>query len=66
MIWESLIWKKNNINGGSIQYFICKKNSKYKTNYKVINKVLNEEKKFKLENKKTFLNFYKEINAISL
>ena len=56
--------KKNNINGGSIQYFICKKNSKYKTNYKVINKVLNEEKKFKLENKKTFLNFYKEINAI--
>ena len=56
--------KKNDINGGSTQYFICKKKSKYKTNYKIIKKVLNEERKFKLENKKTFLNFYKEINAI--
>ena len=56
--------KRNNINGGSTQYFICKKNSKYKTNYKTINKILNEERKFKLENKKTFLNFYKEINTI--
>ena len=56
--------KRNNINGGSTQYFICKKNSKYKTNYKVINKILSEEKKFKLENKKTFLNFYKEISTI--
>ena len=56
--------KRNNINGGSTQYFICKKNSKYKTNYKPINKILNEERKFKLENKKTFLNFYKEINTI--
>ena len=35
--------KKNNINGGSTQYFICKKNSKYKTNYKVINKILHED-----------------------
>ena len=56
--------KRNNINGGSTQYFICKKKAKYKTNYKVINKILNEERKFKLENKKTFLNFYKEINTI--
>ena len=56
--------KRNNINGGSTQYFICKNNSKYKTNYKTINKILNEERKFKLENKKTFLNFYKEINTI--
>ena len=54
--------KRNNINGGSTQYFICKNNSKFKTNHKVINKILNEETKFKLENKKTFLNFYKEIN----
>ena len=56
--------KRNNINGGSTQYFICKKNSKYKTNYKAINKILNEERKFKLENKETFLNFYKKINTI--
>ena len=56
--------KRNNINGGSTQYFICKKNSKYKTNYKPINKTLNEERKFKLENKKTFLSFFKKINNI--
>jgi len=56
--------KKNNINGGSTQYFICKKKSKYKTNHKVINKVLKEEKKYKLERKQTFLNFFNEINII--
>ena len=56
--------KRNNINGGSTQYFICKKNSKYKTNYKVINKTLNEEQKFRLESKKTFLSFFKKINNI--
>ena len=48
--------KMNNINGGSTQYFICKKNSKYKTNYKIINKILSEERKFKLKKKKTFMN----------
>jgi hypothetical protein len=56
--------KKNSINGGSTQYFICKKKAKYKTNYKVINKTLKEEKKYKLENKKTFLSFFNEINII--
>ncbi len=56
--------KRNNINGGSTQYFICKKNSKYKTNYKIINKTLNEEQKFRLESKKTFLSFFKKINNI--
>ena len=55
--------KKNTINGGSTQYFICKKDSKYKNNYKFINKVLKEEKKFKLREKKTFVNFFKKINA---
>ena len=50
--------KKNTINGGSTQYFICKKNSKYKNNYKSINQVLKEEEKFKLREKKTFINFF--------
>ena len=36
---------------------------KYKNNYKSINKVLKEEKKFKLREKKTFVNFFKKINA---
>ena len=54
--------KKNAINGGSTQYFICKKNSKYKNNYKIIKHVLREEKKFKLTEKRTFINFFKRIN----
>jgi len=58
--------KRNNINGGSVQYLICKKNSKYKTNYKIIKKILNEEKKLKLDKKKTYLDFFKEINNIKL
>jgi len=56
--------KKNNINGGSTQYFICKKNSNYKTNHKSLNKVLSEEKRFKLEKRSTFVKFYNEINLI--
>jgi len=56
--------KRNNINGGSVQYLICKKNSKYKTNYKAIKKVLNEEKRLKLDKKKTYLDFIKVINNV--
>ena len=56
--------KKNNINGGSTQYFICKENSNYKTNHKTLNKILSEEKQFKLEKKSTFIKFYNEINLI--
>ncbi len=56
--------KLNSINGGSTQYFICRKESKYKNNYKIINKILNDEKKYKLENKSTFVKFFKEINFI--
>ena len=58
--------KRNNINGGSTQYLICKKNSKFKTNNKIIKKILNEEKIMKLESKKTYLAFFKEINNIKL
>ena len=56
--------KKNNINGGSTQYFICKKEAKYKTNYKIINSILKQEKKLKLENTKTFKNFFNEIKIV--
>ena len=58
--------KKNSINGGSTQYLICKKNSKYKTNYRVIKKILTEEKRLKLDKKETYINFFKEINNIKL
>ena len=58
--------KRNNINGGSTQYLICKKNSKFSTNNKIIKKILKEEKIMKLESKKTYLDFFKEINSIKL
>ena len=50
--------KKNDINGGSTQYLICKKNSNFPTNSKVIKKILNEEKKMKLESKKNIPRFF--------
>ena len=56
--------KKNNINGGSTQYFICKKKANFIVNYNVINKILYEEKKNKLKEKKTFIKFFNEINII--
>ena len=56
--------KQNNINGGSMRYFICHNNSIYLTNYKVLNSVLNDEKKYSLENKITYNKFYNKINLV--
>lgn len=53
--------KKNNINGGSTQYLICKKTSKRKNNFKIIKKFLKDEKKIGLNQIKTIQNFYKKI-----
>ena len=53
--------KQNNINGGSMRYFICHNNSIYLTNYRVLNSVLNDEKKYSLENKSTYNKFYNKI-----
>jgi len=54
--------KTNSINGGSMRYFICHNYSKYKNNFKNINKILNEEIKLKLDKPKTFRKFFKLIN----
>ncbi len=56
--------KNNDINGGSSRYFICHRNAKFKMNKKKIIKILRQEKKLKLEDKKSYLNFYKKINLI--
>ena len=56
--------KFNEINGGSSQYFICHKNSKFKPNLNRINKIRNLEKKANLSSIKTFKKFYKKINNI--
>ena len=54
--------RTNNINGGSTQYFICKRKSIHKTKKKNINKLIKKEIKMNLKRKKTFLNFFDEIN----
>ncbi len=56
--------KNNDINGGSSRYLICHKNAKFKVNKKKITKILRQEKKLKLEDKKSYLNFFKKINLI--
>ena len=56
--------RTNNINGGSTQYFICKNNAKFKTNYKTINKFVKKENIMRLTNKKTFLRFFNHINKM--
>ena len=56
--------KYNNINGGSTQYFICKKNSKFKNNTKNLNNALIKERRFGIENPKTYKKFFKKIENI--
>ena len=56
--------KYNNINGGSAQLFICKKNALYRNNQVSLNSAFSYEKKLKLEKKTTFINFFKKINSI--
>lgn len=55
--------RRNSINGGSAQYYITKKNSKYSISKK-IRKILFQERYYKLENKETFLKFFLKIIEI--
>ena len=60
-------FETNEVNGGSIRFYICKKNcKKYDSpiNYKKILMQKNLEKKFKLTQIKTFTDFDKKINKI--
>ena len=56
--------QKNNINGGSLSLFISHKEGRYNVNNPKINKLIKYENKYNLNNKKTFVNFYKKINHI--
>ena len=56
--------KQNDINGGSKQYFICHQNSYIKSNMKVVEKVLKDEIRLKLNKIETFKKFFKEINNL--
>jgi len=58
-------FKLNDINGGSTQYYICKdKNIKVKVQKNKIMKMLNNEKKFKLDEVKTYKKFFIEIQSV--
>ena len=54
--------KKNYINGSSKQYYVCHDNSKIKNNDKVVESVLNDEKKLELSEVSTFKNFIRDID----
>jgi cyclopropane fatty-acyl-phospholipid synthase-like methyltransferase len=53
--------KKNDINGGSITYYICHKNAKFKTNLKKITSIVKEENRLKLEKINTYKKLEKNI-----
>jgi hypothetical protein len=55
---------KNLINGGSLSLIISHKKSVYKINNRNIDRLLSEEKKYKLYSKKTYDIFYKKILKI--
>jgi len=54
----------NDINGGSVRFYICNDEADYKINKRNINSYLRKEKKYRLESQKTFLNFFKDISVI--
>ena len=56
--------KINSINGGSKQYFVCKKEAKFKSNNKKINSILKKEKIFKMNKVSTFIKFKENIDKI--
>jgi len=56
--------KKNNINGGSLRFYIAHKEAKYKINNSSINKILSEENFYKLSSVSTFKVFFKLIMKI--
>tara|TARA_B100000686_G_C16772036_1_gene965821 strand:- start:1329 stop:2552 length:1224 start_codon:yes stop_codon:yes gene_type:complete len=56
--------KFNSVNGGSTQYFICKKISKFKNNSNNIKKALQKESKIGLTKPHTYKKFFYRINKI--
>ena len=56
----------NDINGSSKQYYICKNESKFKSNDIKINKILNSEQKMHLSKENTFKAFFKIIKKSRL
>ena len=57
----------NDINGGSTQYYICKKECKnFQINKNKISKILKNERIYQLNNEKTFRLFFQNINRVKI
>ena len=56
--------KYNDINGGSAQYYICKRKAKIKNNFKNIEQAFKKEKNLGVENLITYRRFFKKIEII--
>ena len=55
---------KNDINGGSVRFFICSNQSEYKINKQNIENYLVDEKRYKLEKKSSFIAFFKSVKKL--
>tara|TARA_B100001093_G_scaffold243900_1_gene233609 strand:+ start:84 stop:1124 length:1041 start_codon:yes stop_codon:yes gene_type:complete len=55
---------RNQINGGSTRFYICHKKSNYSVKKNKINQIIKYEKKFKLEQKNTYIKFFEKILSI--
>lgn len=58
--------KSNNINGGSLQFYVCKNKSNFKKNYNSINKFIKRDKKYKLSKKKHISNLLIELRILKI
>jgi hypothetical protein len=56
--------KKNNINGGSLRFYICHKEANYKENKSKIDDILIDERLYNLAKKETFKDFFNRINKL--
>jgi hypothetical protein len=56
--------KQNNINGGSLRFYICHQNAVYKINKSRVKHILKVEKSYDLSKKYTYQKFFKRINLL--
>lgn len=56
----------NDINGGSVRFFICHKDAKYKTNHHIINNYVSLEKKLGLNSVACYKKFIKKVLKLKL
>ena len=58
--------KSNDINGGSLQFYICKNKSIFINNQRSLKKFFAKEKKLKLDKKDTYIKFIKRVDKIKI